>query len=129
LVTIASYSTPFEASLVRAKLEAFDIGVNLVDANTVGVNWLWSNVLGGVKVQVAESEAEDALRILAVERSDEPDGEDVPEAAVCPACGSADTHYFLDRRGSFLTWLLLGVPLIPAVSKRVCAGCGRKWKT
>ena len=64
LVTIGSYSTAYEASLVRAELEAFDIDATLADENAIGVNWLWSNALGGVKVQVPESEVEAALGIL-----------------------------------------------------------------
>jgi hypothetical protein len=128
LVTIGSYSTAYEACLVRGELEAFYIDATLADENVIGVNWLWSNALGGVKVQVPESEVEAALGILGTGQSDEAEGQDVPQATVCPACGSTDTHYFLDKRGSFLTWLLLGVPVMPAVSKRVCAGCGHKWK-
>jgi len=125
LVTIGSYSTPYEAGLVRAELEAFDIDASLVDADTISVNWLWSNALGGVKVQVLESEVEDALRVLAAQPGEEPDAS---AATVCPRCGSADTHYFLDKRASFLTWLVLGLPVVPAFSRRACGGCGFKWK-
>jgi len=128
LVTIGSYSTSYEASLVRGELEAFDIDATLADENTVSINWLWSNALGGVKVQVPESEVAEALGILGTERSDEPDEPDVPRATVCPGCGSSHTRYFLDKRGTFLTWLVLGVPVMPAISKRVCDDCGRKWR-
>jgi hypothetical protein len=128
LVTIGSYSTPYEASLVRGELEAFNIDATLADENTVSINWLWSNALGGVKVQVPESEVAEALGVLRTGESDEPDGQDMPQATLCPVCGSADTHYYLDKRGSFLTWLVLGIPVMPAISKRECAGCGHKWK-
>jgi hypothetical protein len=111
--------------LSKSGLEAFDIDASLADADTIGVNWLWSNALGGVKVQVPESEVEEARRVLAAEPGDEPDA---PEATVCPCCGSADTHYFLDKRASFLTWLVLGIPVVPAFSRRACAGCGFRWK-
>lgn len=122
LVTIGSYSTGYEASLVRAELEAFDIDASLADADTIGVNWLWSNALGGVKVQVPESEVEEARRVLATQ------SDDAPEGIACPHCGSADTHYFLDKRASFLTWLVLGIPIFPALSRCTCGGCGFKWK-
>ena len=128
LVTIGSYSTPYEASLVRGELEAFDIDATLADVNAVSVNWLWSNLLGGVKVQVPQSEVEQALRVLAAEWSDEPDGQDAPEVTTCPSCGNSNTHFFLDKRGAFLTWLILTVPVIPAFSRRACADCGFKWK-
>lgn len=129
LVTIGAYSTPFEASLVRGRLEAFDIDATLVDAETVSVNWLWSNLLGGIKVQVPESDVEEALHLLSSEWSDEPDLQDAAETAICPNCGSPATEYLLDKRGSFLTLLLLGFPLLPAVSKRECADCGHRWKS
>ncbi|MGD0869893.1 MAG: DUF2007 domain-containing protein [Bryobacteraceae bacterium] len=113
---------------MRGELEAFDIDATLADENAVSLNWLWSNALGGVKVQVPESEVEEAFGVLGSEQSDEPDGQDLPQAIICPSCGSANTHYYLDKRASFLTWLVLGIPVMPAVSKRLCAGCGRKWK-
>ena len=52
LVTIGAYSTPYEANLVRAELEAFDIDATLADDETIGVNWLWSNALGGAKLRI-----------------------------------------------------------------------------
>jgi hypothetical protein len=129
LITIRSYSTPYEASLVQAELESFDINATLADEDTIRLNWLWSNALGGVKVQVSESEVEDALGILAAEPSYESrDGQDEQESVTCPNCGSRNTHYFLDKRGTFLTWLVLGLPVIPVISKQACEDCGCKWK-
>jgi membrane protease subunit (stomatin/prohibitin family) len=125
LITIGTYSTPYEANLVKGELEAFDVDAFLADDNTVSMNWLWSNALGGVKVQVAASEGEEARRILKLDA----EAADCSEAATfCPECGSGKSHYFLDKRGSFLSWLLLSVPAFPATSKRVCDDCGTKWK-
>jgi len=125
LVTIGSYSTVFEANLVKSQLEAFGIEAFLRDAFTVNNNWMWSNCVGGVGVQVPLSRADEARKIL----ESEP-GEEGPKetAVVCPSCGSSDTHFFLDKRGSFLSWLLLGLPILPARSKRECAACGHRWK-
>lgn len=130
LVTIGSYSTPYEANLVRSELEAFEVDAILVDVYTVSINWLWSNALGGIKVQVPESEANEAQRILEMQPDNEPDEQDLAEVVVfiCPVCGSANIHYFLDKRGAFLTWLILGIPVIPPISKMACADCGSKWK-
>jgi hypothetical protein len=123
LVRIGSYSTWYEANLVKSELEAFGIQGQLRDACVIGVNWLWSNALGGIKVQVPESQADEARVILEAEPEEE------REAAACPGCGGGNTRYYLDKRGSFLTWLLLGVPVIPAFSRMVCADCGRKWRS
>lgn len=126
LVTVGTYSTAYEANLVKAELEAFYVDAVLADENIVNLNWLLSNMLGGVKVLVAESEAGEARRVLSLENSEPPEA---PESTgVCPVCGGSKSHYFLDKRGSFLTWLFVGVPVIPTFSKRVCDDCGTKWK-
>lgn len=130
LVTVGTYSTSYEANLVRGELEAFEFHANLLDSSTIDVNWLWSNALGGVKVQVPESEFAEACQILESEPSDTealPDTAGTP-APACPHCGSLHTDYYLDKRGSFLTWLILGVPLVPAASKRVCTECQSRWR-
>lgn len=129
LLAVGAYSTWFEANLVKAELEAFDLSPWLADAQTINANWLWSNALGGIKVQILESEAAEARRILEAEA--DPGGEldwDDAAADACPVCGSSSTHPYVDKRGSFLTWLILGVPMFPALSRRVCADCGSKWK-
>jgi hypothetical protein len=129
LITVKSYSTPYEACLARAVLELFDIDATLADVNIISLNWLWSNALGGVKVRVLESEVEDALDILAAEPSDDfSDWQDELGAVTCPSCGSHNGHYFLDKRGTFLTWLVLGLPIIPVISKQACEDCGRRWR-
>jgi hypothetical protein len=131
LVTVGTYSTLYEANLVKAELEAFDVDAVLADDNTVHMNWLYSNLIGGVKVRVPQSECEEARRIMRLDAAPAPDAPDTPAPApaiVCPACGSAKSHYFLDKRGSFLTWLFVGIPLMPAFSRRICDHCGAKWK-
>lgn len=70
LITIGSYSTLFEADLVRSELEAFGVDALLEDANTIGVNWMWSNLLGGVKVRVPEAQFLEAQGILETEACD-----------------------------------------------------------
>jgi hypothetical protein len=130
-VTIGSYSTAFEADIVRAGLEAFEIHASLVDAEIIRLNWLWSNVLGGVKVQVPEAEAAEAHRILELELGYEEDSQASDQVVVdsCPRCGSLHTDYYLDKRVAFLTWLVFNIPLFPALSRRSCGQCGWKWRT
>ena len=130
LVTLGSYSTAYEANLVKSGLDAFGIDAILIDDHTINANWAWSNVLGGVKVQVEESEIEYALQLIEAEPIDEQDEKDAwtETVIVCPTCGSPSTRYFLDKRGSFLTWLVFGFPALPSVSKRACTNCGHKWR-
>lgn len=126
LVTVGTYSTAFEANLVKAELQAFDLDAVVIDDGVVNLNWLWSNLVGGVKVRVTESDAAEACRILELENEN---GRAIDAEIACPVCGCRHSHTFVDKRGSFLTWLLLGVPVIPAFSKRICDDCGCKFKT
>lgn len=64
MVTVAVYGTPYEAGLAKSELESYDIPVFLADEYTIGVNNLYSNALGGIKVNVPESYAEYACRVL-----------------------------------------------------------------
>ncbi|MEQ9066942.1 MAG: DUF2007 domain-containing protein, partial [Gimesia chilikensis] len=60
-ITIATTSTPTEASLIRNQLEAEGIRVYLSDEEAVGMAWYLGNALGGIKVQVASEDADRAF--------------------------------------------------------------------
>lgn len=70
LVTIASFSFPHEAHIARAKLESEAIPATLADEYTISMQWLYSNALGGVKVQVPAPFAQRAIEILTQDNSD-----------------------------------------------------------
>ena len=126
LVTICSYSTPYEANMVKSQLEAAGIPAFVADEYTIGANWLYSNALGGVKVQVPAFLVHEAQLLLAAEP--ESPVPDEPAAEVCPACGSSNTETFLNKRSSFLTWLLLGFPLLLPSERKRCHDCGHEWR-
>src|SRR5947209_1427456 len=65
MVTIANCNLPAEAHAMRLHLEAAGITVFLADELTVTMDWLLSNAIGGVKVQVPEHYAEQATTLLA----------------------------------------------------------------
>lgn len=92
LVTIAQFRDLPVAGLAKSKLESAGIICFLDNEYTVGANWLYSNALGGVKLNVPEEYAEEAKSILdentapiATEESEGllPDSE-------CPACGATE---------------------------------------
>ena len=64
MVTVAVYGTPYEAGLAKSELKSYDIPVFLADEYTIGINSLYANALGGIKVNVPESYAEYACRVL-----------------------------------------------------------------
>ncbi len=69
--TIASYRDLPLAELVKSKLESEGIYCFLSNKNHVGINWLYSFALGGVKVQVKTEDAEATLKILKEDQSSE----------------------------------------------------------
>ena len=52
------------AYLLRARLEGSGITSYVRDENMVAVDWLYSNALGGVKLDVADEDYERARQIL-----------------------------------------------------------------
>ncbi len=69
-VTIGHYSLPYEAHLGRARLESEGIDAMVVDEHTINMQWMLSDALGGVRLQVDEEDAQRAQTILAEDRSD-----------------------------------------------------------
>lgn len=126
LITVARYSLPYEAHLARARLEAEDIPAFVMDEHTINMQWLYSNALGGVRLQVPQGFEADAAAVLAENR--EPDLEDLepPSTTRCPYCGSCDTHYHqIGRQCAFLVFLGLQFPLFPVRAGIRCETCGQ----
>lgn len=142
-VIIGSYQTPAEAHIVAGRLRSAGISAEILDEHFVSANWLYSNAIGGVRVQVPEDElsaAEELLREnVEVEptpieaTSQESTTSEVPAQEVstspqCPKCASADTYYFRKSFGTILSWLLLGIPLLLPRGFRRCEQCGHAWR-
>jgi len=129
-VTVRAFSMPWQADVARTALETQGIPVSVADANTVGVNWLYSNAIGGVRVQVPEEFAKQAIEILSsqVESIDVP-AEEEDDTVTCPRCGKHKTTIVRKgRRWAFLSWLLAGFPLFYPPKMYQCKDCGETWK-
>lgn len=64
LVTVATFYTEMEFLLARARLESADIECFTQDENMLRMAGWYSHILGGIKLRVRESEAQDAASIL-----------------------------------------------------------------
>ncbi len=62
--TVASFTEPVEAHLLRTRLESAGIEAYIRDENLVSLVWLHPGVGGGVKVDVADEDFERALAVL-----------------------------------------------------------------
>src|SRR5262245_11382932 len=83
LVTIASFDTPLKANIFASRLEADGVQCFLADAETIAVHGLLTGAVGGVKIQVRES---DGPRAAAIFQNHRPRSSAPP----CPRCGSPD---------------------------------------
>ena len=123
--TIAAFSQPIEAHVLKTKLESEGIRCFIADENLIGANWLYSNALGGVKLQVRPDDLDRARAIL-----DEPaplDESVAPDA--CPKCGSTQIKRTnLSQRVAFVAMLLAAVPVPFARRKWTCLKCEYRWR-
>jgi predicted Zn-ribbon and HTH transcriptional regulator len=137
LVTIATFTYPMEAHLNRAKLESEGIDAFVADEHLVQANWLYSLAIGGVRLQVKESEVEESLSILNSATEPFPEElstfiDDVNEH--CPKCNSPDIRYeTFNIRPIFLFWLILSLidsgVILPILKRKwKCRACGYEWK-
>lgn len=64
LTTIEVHTSPWDAHVARAMLEANGFRVFLANEHHVAANWAYSHALGGVKVQVPAVVAQQAMELL-----------------------------------------------------------------
>jgi len=134
LITIASFSEPFQAELAKIKLNTEGIKCFLASESFVATYWLLSSAEGGVKLQVKEFDAKRALEIL--ENKNRPDIEEgaarlTPEPInpLCPQCHSEDVEYEkFSKKLAFLSILFLRFPLPLLKKSYKCNNCGHTWK-
>jgi len=74
--TIAAFTKPDDAHLLRLRLEAAGIEVYIQDENIVQIDPFYSNALGGVKVQVADKDVEAVRELLAEDTGISPEAEE-----------------------------------------------------
>lgn len=130
MVTAASFTAPYEAHLAKGRLEANSIAAFIADEYTAGMNWLFSNAIGGVKVQVDKRDLEVALKILVLKGEQDAIAPEIDGSwGEYPKCGSKMVEFTLSRRGPvLLSWLFLGFPLLFSSKKLRCLSCNHVWK-
>ena len=99
LVTIEQYQFLPEAEAIRMKLESDGIPAILTDKEIVSMDWALGNAVGYIKLQVRQSQADQARAILNEinerHRASRDDNTNrclacnavIPASAVCPQCG------------------------------------------
>ena len=128
LVTVKTFSSTWEADLAKIQLEACGIPAFILDSHTISVNWLFSNAIGGIKLQVFEDQVTDAKEVLS-NTAKELEVSISEDKIKCPQCGSEIVIPInWERRWSLVSILLLGFPIFYPRGKYLCQDCGHKWK-
>jgi Putative prokaryotic signal transducing protein len=64
VLTLRQFLTVQEAVMAKSILDSAGIESFLADENVISMNWLWSNALGGVKLQVRKTDVAVASELL-----------------------------------------------------------------
>lgn len=85
---IAAYPNELQAEVARGRLQEEGIEASLKDRHVVGINWLYSSAVGGVKVEVDEEDAQEAVEVLSDDHIVVLDEAGESESPPCARCGS-----------------------------------------
>ncbi len=149
LVTIASFRDLYDAQLAKIRLESAGLEWFFADEATVHADWLYSNAIGGIKLQVRKADVQRALDVLARDSIDEDFAEkaiqEEVESSVCPRCGSENIAYYSRPEAavtlflllaiipcaitiSYVFWFLAILPLLLPEAKWGCEDCRHTWR-
>lgn len=107
-LVLKRFDSPIEANIVKGLLESNDVFCFLQDEHSIGMNPLYSNAMGGIKLMVRTEDAARAHALLLTNTA--------AHKVQCPQCGFHDVHYVTEKKNksnwfSFLIFtLLLGSP-------------------
>lgn len=124
--TVANFREPYKAYLTRDLLTAAAIPAVITNEHLVGIDWLYSQAIGGVKVKVPDeffSQALDTLQAFDQAGAGGHQAEDMLDR--CPACGSPET--FAER---YSLWAIIPLLLFFHPGRRKkwgCRKCPARW--
>lgn len=130
--TIARFTEPYLAHIVKGRLEAEGVPAVIKDEHIVSMNWLYSFAVGGVKVQVLESDFDRAQLILTKNFLEELSFTREAQLAsspedICPKCQSFSISGNRYSFWSLIPSLFFSVPIFFRRKKWVCNDCNSKW--
>jgi len=117
---IASYTKMEDAHLAVSKLEGSGVRAWLRDEATANIYWLYSNAIGGVKVEVAEEDYERAREILDLPKEES-------GLLTCSHCGSENVRLRELDFGAMILMVFTSI-LSPIKSRKAdCRDCGQSF--
>ena len=140
LVTISKFYTLGEAKLAQGKLVCAGISAFVCDENMHALNWHIGMALGGIRLQVPDSQVVRALEVLDDFEPEEPgvpqvedeDDDEMEEIACCPECESLEIREIANANPRQIALWSAAIPLPepPAEASRhwKCLMCGYRWR-
>lgn len=118
-----------DAFLSGSLLDSAGIECDLADENTIRMDWLWSNLLGRIKLCVRNADADTASSLLSQRVPEKFDVEGVGEYQQprCPECLSLEVSFRGLNKPADYTRAFLGGPLRLHRSLWECDSCGHQW--
>ncbi|WP_292008341.1 DUF2007 domain-containing protein [Chryseobacterium sp.] len=136
LIRIKYYENAIEANRDKQILEESGIQSFIANEQLIQSDWLLSQAVGGIQLQVFEEEVEKAKQILEDYKENEEYSLEVEHTIpnpefdfTCPRCGS--NHIYQDEKpgGVFgVSWLFLGFPVKIPGNLYHCYYCGNEFK-
>ncbi len=143
LVTISKFLSLGEAKLAQGKLVSAGISAFVCDENMHAMNWHMGMALGGIRLQVPDSQVVRALEILddfepreagpfeldSLEEVEDDEGEEI---ACCPECESLEIREVADSSPRQITLWSAAIPF-PEQPTQLgrhwkCLMCGYQWR-
>jgi len=131
LVTVQRYRDLAEAYVGRSLLESAGIPAWIADENLVRMDWFYSNLVGGMRLQVDERDEAVAREFL---EKGTPETimygeEEVYVQPTCPKCGSTQISLGggTERGRSLVALYILAIPVPPREAAWHCEACGAQW--
>jgi hypothetical protein len=133
LVTVARFQHPYQANIAKSFLEDNGISTFVAEEHIISLNWLYSQAVGGAKIQVAKRDVEKAAKILEKGRMG-------AKGTACGQCGSFDVHrgtrFEKVATWGAVPWIVAPIAvlgdflflLLPFFRRTwVCRDCGHRW--
>lgn len=131
LVTVRRYRDLPEALVGRSLLESAGIEAWVADEHLVRMDWFYSNLVGGMRLQVDERDEAAAREILEkVVPATIDYGQEQPYVQpICPKCGSTEITLGggTERGLSLAALYLASIPVPPGTGAWHCETCGARW--
>jgi hypothetical protein len=130
LITLRQFRDIPEALLAKSVLDSEGIECFLADENTIRMDWLWSNLLGGVKLWVKREDAGRASELLDRKSPEgfDVEGDETQQQPRCPKCNSANILFEeLSKHTAYAT-VILHFPIPIKHLGWKCHACGYQWE-